>query len=165
MDKIRKILLPDLGEGIETAIISEAIVSVGEKIKQDDIILVLESDKASMEIPADIGGIVKTVNVKNGQEVRAGDLLITIETINDEENKSKQTPKKQEPEKPKNTTPNKQKDEYNITKPPKDNGIYASPGIRRLARELEINLSTILGSGEKGRITKQDLHGYIKTQM
>ena len=48
-----------------------------------------------MEIPADIGGIVKTVNVKNGQEVRAGDLLITIETINDEENKSKQTPKKQ----------------------------------------------------------------------
>ena len=88
MNKIRKILLPDLGEGIETAIISEAIVSVGEKIKQDDIILVLESDKASMEIPADIGGIVKTVNVKNGQEVRAGDLLITIETINDEENKS-----------------------------------------------------------------------------
>ena len=165
MDKIRKILLPDLGEGIETAIISEAIVSVGEKIKQDDIILVLESDKASMEIPADIGGIVKTVNVKNGQEVRAGDLLITIETINDEENKSKQTPKKQEPEKPKNTTPNKQKDEYNITKLPKANGIYASPGVRRLARELEINLSTILGSGEKGRITKQDLHGYIKTQM
>ena len=165
MDKIRKILLPDLGEGIETAIISEAIVSVGEKIKQDDIILVLESDKASMEIPADIGGIVKTVNVKNGQEVRAGDLLISIETINDEENKSKQTPKKQEPEKPKNTTPNKQKDEYNITKLPKANGIYASPGVRRLARELEINLSTILGSGEKGRITKQDLHGYIKTQM
>ena len=165
MDKIRKILLPDLGEGIETAIISEAIVSVGEKIKQDDIILVLESDKASMEIPADIGGIVKTVNVKNGQEVQAGDLLITIETINDEENKSKQTPKKQEPEKPKNTTPNKQKDEHNITKGPKANGIYASPGVRRLARELEINLSTILGSGEKGRITKQDLHGYIKTQM
>ena len=165
MDKIRKILLPDLGEGIKTATISEAIVSVGEKIKQDDIILVLESDKASMEIPADIGGIVKTVNVKNGQEVRAGDLLITIETINDEENKSKQTQKKQEPEKPKNTTPNKQKDEYNITKLPKANGIYASPGVRRLARELEINLSTILGSGEKGRITKQDLHGYIKTQM
>ena len=165
MDKIRKILLPDLGEGIKTATISEAIVSVGEKIKQDDIIMVLESDKASMEIPADIGGIVKTVNVKNGQEVRAGDLEITIKTINDEENKSKQTPKKQELEKPKNTTPNKQKDEYNITKPPKANGIYASPGVRRLARELEINLSTILCSGNKGRITKQDLHGYINTQM
>ena len=165
MDKIRKILLPDLGEGIKTATISEAIVSVGEKIKQDDIILVLESDKASMEIPSDIGGIVKTVNVKKGQEVRTGDLLITIETTNKTENKSKQTPKKQEPDKPKNINPNKQKDEHKKTLEQKANGVYASPGVRRLARELEINLSTILGSGDKGRITKQDLHGYIKTQM
>ena len=80
MKKIKKIFLPDLGEGIESATISEIPISKGEKIKKDDIMIVLESEKASMEIPSEVGGIVKSVNIKNGQAVKTGDLLLTIET-------------------------------------------------------------------------------------
>ena len=80
MDKIRKILLPDLGEGIETATISEAIVSVGEKIKQDDIILVLESDKASMEIPIDRDCRINKIHVAQKDKLSPGDPILTVDS-------------------------------------------------------------------------------------
>ena len=66
---IKKILLPDLGEGIDSAEVSEVLVSPGKTIKTDDIILVLESEKASMEIPAEAGGKVKEVLVAPGATV------------------------------------------------------------------------------------------------
>ena len=161
MKKIKKIFLPDLGEGIESATISEIPISKGEKIKKDDIMIVLESEKASMEIPSEVGGIVKSVNIKNGQAVKTGDLLLTIETETTSQKDVKKTPIKPPPPqtikheniKPKSKTPLS------------DNGIYASPGVRRLARELDINLDIISGSGNKGRITREDLHGYIKARM
>ena len=80
MNEVITMRLPDLGEGIESATISEIPISKGEKIKKDDIMIVLESEKASMEIPSEVGGIVKSVNIKNGQSVKTGDLLLTIET-------------------------------------------------------------------------------------
>ena len=165
MKKIINILLPELGEGIETVIISEIPVSTGQKINKDDTIVILESDKASMEIPSNTEGVVKSINIKNGQEIKTGDLLITIESTKVTSKNIKQTPTQQE-----QTQPNKTEQKETIvktrTKPRLNNGgIYASPGVRRLARELEINLDMILGSGDKGRITKADLHGYIKAKM
>ena len=77
---IKEILLPDLGEGIDAAEVSEVLVSPGKTIKADDIILVLESEKASMEIPAETGGKVKKVLVVPGSTVGAGQCLITLET-------------------------------------------------------------------------------------
>ncbi len=161
MKKIKKVFLPDLGEGIESATISEIPISKGEKIKKDDIMIVLESEKASMEIPSEVGGMVKSVNIKNGQAVKTGDLLLTIETETTSQKDVKKTPTKPSPPqtakheniKPKSKTPLS------------DSGIYASPGVRRLARELDINLDIISGSGNKGRITREDLHGYIKARM
>ena len=165
MKKTKNILLPDLGEGIETVIISEIPVSTGQKINKDDTIVILESDKASMEIPSNTEGVVKSINIKNGQEIKTGDLLITIESTKATGKNIKQTPTQQ-----KQTQPNKTEQKETIvktrTKPRLNNGgIYASPGVRRLARELEINLDMISGSGDKGRITKADLHGYIKAKM
>ena len=77
MKKIIKILLPDLGEGIDSATTSEITVSKGEKINKGDIMIVLESEKASMEIPSELSGTVKSINIKNGQELKTGDLLLT----------------------------------------------------------------------------------------
>ena len=76
---IKDLLLPDLGEGIEGAEVSEVSVSVGEKVGPDDIVLVLESDKASMEIPAETPGTIKEVLVSVGDEIRTGQLLFKIE--------------------------------------------------------------------------------------
>lgn len=165
MKKTKNILLPDLGEGIESATISEIPISKGQKINKDDTIVVLESDKASMEIPSDIEGVVKSINIKNGQEIKSGDLLITLETTKTTDKNIKQTPTQKEQTRPKKT---EQKETIVKTRTKtqlNDVGIYASPGVRRLARELEINLDMISGSGDKGRITKTDLHGYIKAKM
>ena len=164
MKTLKKVILPDLGEGIESATISEVSVSKGQKINKDNIILVLESEKASMEIPSEVSGTIKSIDIKKGQEVKTGDLLITIETADttNEASKEKQPPEvKPAVQSPQNTPQNTLQEQQERS----GDGVYASPGVRRLARELNINLSTLSGSGSKGRITKNDLHAYIKAQM
>ncbi len=165
MKKTKNIHLPDLGEGIESATVSEIPISKGQKINKDDTIVVLESDKASMEIPSDIEGVVKSINIKTGQEIKTGDLLITLETTKTTNKDIKQTPKQKEQTQPIKTEQKTTTVKTKIKTRLNDGGVYASPGVRKLARELEINLDMIPGSGEKGRITKIDLHGYIKAKM
>ena len=76
---IKEILLPDLGEGIEGADVSEVVVSVGDTVSKEDTLLVLESDKASMEIPAEDSGIIKEILVSPGDSLETGALLMKVE--------------------------------------------------------------------------------------
>ena len=160
---LKKIVLPDLGEGIDSADVSEILIKPGDTVSVDDIILVLESDKASMEIPSENSGIVKEVFVAMGDEVKTGESLLSIETTSD--NKDKQDIQKTE-EGPKEVVEKSVKpvEAKQETRPSTDK-TFASPGVRRLSRELEIDLSLVGATGEKGRITKEDLHGYIKQKM
>ena len=158
---IKEILLPDLGEGIETVDVSEVLVSPGDNITPGDIILVLESEKASMEIPSEEKGKIQKVFVTAGDQIKAGEILIIMDIVGDTLNK-KET-KKQE-------TEQEQEKEIAIAQSVKTEKTqrkkhFASPGTRKLARELEIDLAIINGTGLKGRVTKNDLHAYIKTQM
>ena len=166
---IKDITLPDLGEGIEDAEVSEVAVIPGDTITAEDTILVLESDKASMEIPAEIKGTVTEVSVAVGDKVKTGQLLIKIETPDSTDavveepalsEETEQAIKPSEEEKPPKTIPSAV-----IENTSSIDNVFASPGVRRLARELGINLQTIKGSGPKRRITKNDLNGYIKMQM
>jgi pyruvate dehydrogenase E2 component (dihydrolipoamide acetyltransferase) len=164
---IEEILLPDLGEGIEGAEVSEVSVSVGSKVRKDETVLVLESDKASMEIPSEVNGVILEIMVSPGDEVTTGQLLIKIER---EEGlvteKKKEKPKEELPATP--VPPSEKKLETPVKElfsGKNDNKSFASPGVRRLARELGIDLSLIKGTGPKSRITKEDLHGFIKMQM
>ena len=163
----KEIKLPDLGEGIEGAEVSEVKVSVGDKLKPEDTILVLESDKASMEIPAEVIGVATKVAVKVGDHVQPGQLLVSV----DVDNKIEQSEEKKETKSynKKDISEEVETDDTPELSPinnaqNKDN-VFASPGVRRLARELNINLAFIKGNGPKGRITKDDLHHYIKIQM
>ena len=161
----KDIILPDLGEGIEKAEVSEVTVSVGDNVAKDDTLLVLESDKASMEIPAEEPGRVLEVLVSAGEEVSKGQLLARVET------EDSVVPEV----KGKNKKPSREKREAEVSPPPKidrvpveikkGEGVFASPGVRRLARELNIDLNIISGSGPKGRTTKDDLHAHIKLRM
>ena len=165
---IKKIHLPDLGEGIESAEVSEVVVGPGDTVTAEDTILVLESDKASMEIPAEVNGTVTDVSVSSGDEVKTGQLLIKIE-ISDSTETVKEEPVLSEEEK-QIVKPLEEKTQdvtlYPITKDTAStDNVFASPGVRRLARELGINLQIIKGTGPKKRITKDDLNGYIKLQM
>jgi len=160
---LKKIVLPDLGEGIDSADVSEILIKPGDTVSVDDIILVLESDKASMEIPSENSGTVKEVFVVMGDEVKTGESLLSIEITSDDKDKpdtqkAEETPK-EAVEKSVNPVEIKQE-----TRPSTDK-TFASPGVRKLSRELEIDLSLVRATGEKGRITKEDLHGYIKQKM
>ena len=171
---IKDLELPDLGEGIDGAEISEIPVSVGDEITKDQTILILESDKASMEIPSDFTGTLKEILVSTGDEVSTGQLLMKIDSSDESSDQDK---KEDETDKTVGLSESKSEVEDSdlgntvSTQTPKldlnlsSDGIFASPGVRRLARELQINLNHINGTGEKNRITKDDLNNYILRQM
>jgi pyruvate dehydrogenase E2 component (dihydrolipoamide acetyltransferase) len=79
--ELKDIILPDLGEGIDGAEVSEISVSIGDTVKEGDTIVVLESDKASMEIPSDFDGEIKEILITAGDEVHIGQLLVKIESV------------------------------------------------------------------------------------
>ena len=164
---LKEILLPDLGEGISSADVSEVLVSPGDSVSVDDIILVLESEKASMEIPSEDKGIIKKVFISAGDQVKTGEILIMMEVVPVSKVEKKKTEEKVEPKKHKDqkTTPTPTPKEKPKPELKTKENTFASPGVRRLARELEIVLSQIKATGPKGRITKEDLHGYIKQKM
>ncbi len=162
---LKEILLPDLGEGIDSADVSEILINPGDSVSIDDIILVLESDKASMEIPAEDAGVVKEVFVNAGDEVKTGAPLISIEVSSGSTEESKPEPKEEEPKKEDKETKIETKAPENKSENISSDKTFASPGVRRLARELDIDLTTVNATGPKGRITKDDLHGFIKQKM
>ncbi len=164
---IKEITLPDLGEGIDGAEVSEIPVSPGDTVSPDDTILVLESDKASMEIPSEVSGTISEILISSGDEVITGQLLLKIEVADGPEKGEQIKEEVVTPEpQPKDDPAETQKTAPQLeTQPSSNKGVFASPGVRRLSRELGINLDSINGSGLKGRITKDDLHAYIKLQM
>ena len=165
---IKDITLPDLGEGIDGAEVSEVSVSPGDAVRPEDTILVLESDKASMEIPAEVTGTIKEILVFVGDELKTGQLLMKIE-ISVAETEVEDSAPAMETE----TAAPPIREQAKPPAPPvivpvnigAADDVFASPGVRRLSRELGINLQIIKGTGPKGRITKNDLHGYIKFQI
>ena len=135
---IKEIILPDLGEGIEGAEVSEVSVASGDTVSPDDTILVLESDKASMEIPAEVSGIVKDILVAAGDELKTGHLLMKIEVPDTSgEDGEAETAVEEEIEPTADLEP--EISETTPTPALEDSGstdhVFASPGVRRLARE------------------------------
>ena len=162
---IKEIVLPDLGEGIESATISEVPLSAGDHVKKDDVLLVLESDKASMEIPSDYDGKITEVLVEEGKDVVTGEPLFKIEIQDSTKEEIEEETKKEDKTKEQTEVKVESKAvfEPNIARVGDD--VFASPGVRRLARELGIDLRLIKGTGAKGRTTKEDLHSYIRIKM
>ena len=166
---LKDIILPDLGEGIDGAEVSEISISIGDTVKEGDTIVVLESDKASMEIPSDYDGQIKEILIASGDEVHIGQVLFKIESEDSLKKESKtdivsKENVEDEVEKPAQST-KKMATPPTLSQQISNDKIFASPGVRRLARELEINLLHISGTGDKGRITKDDLNNHIKSRI
>ena len=170
---IKEILLPNLGEGVDSADVSEILVKVGDIIEKDSSVLVLESEKATMEIPSDFSGTIKEIFINNSDKVTTGQKLISIEIS--EGNKDQAIkPKKNEAKesKPKEV---KQKPEKVLEKPKQkvepaaikmiNKAPFASPAVRRFARELGADINLVIGTGAKGRIIKEDVQKFIKYQL
>ena len=160
---LTEVLLPDLGEGIEGAEVSEIMVSVGDVVSNEDTVLVLESDKASIEIPAECSGVVKEVLVSVGDSVSPGVLLLKIKgnELLISQNEKEQTQKEDKKNSFVEHQP-QQEVKSKMNESIVSGSVFASPSVRRLARELNVNLGVLTGTGRKGRITKDDLHAHIK---
>jgi pyruvate dehydrogenase E2 component (dihydrolipoamide acetyltransferase) len=156
-----KVLLPDIGE-FEDVDIVEVLVSVGDRVAVDDSLIVLETDKATMEIPSPFAGVVRQMNVRVGDRISAGGLVCVMEVAEAAthtpppalEAVEEAFPEPEQPEEPVAVVP----------PPPTVAGAtaHASPSVRRLARELGIDLTLVPPSGPKARVLKEDVEGYVK---
>ena len=164
--------VPDIGDFTDVPVI-EILVSPGDAVSVDDPLLTLESDKATMDVPAPFAGVVKEVHVSIGDKVSQGSLLLTLETSEGAERSTDQAAaaasegapseasapealeSATEAEEDAAPTPEQAEADSDGASP-----VYASPAVRRLARERGIDLSAVSGSGRKGRITKQDVEQF-----
>ena len=169
------VAVPDIGDFQDVPII-EILVSAGDAVAVDDPLLTLESDKATMDVPAPMAGTVRELMVKIGDTVSQGVELLTLSPSSDGDRnggdggaapstgakaagsvasaiqaEEQSAPSQSEPAAP--------------APPAEGNGggpVYASPAVRRVARELGVDLHQVTGSGRKGRITKEDVHAFAE---
>jgi pyruvate dehydrogenase E2 component (dihydrolipoamide acetyltransferase) len=166
--------IPDLGEAEDVEVI-EVCAKVGDEVGSEDPVIVLESDKAAMEIPASVIGKVISIEVSVGDTVSSGSPFLQIEISNDTEkhegddsNKDadhqtiSQKSEKIQPEQSLGSL--EQKISSTAIKNNNAN-IYAGPAVRKLAREFGIDLSIVQPTGPKNRIQKEDLHQFVKYRL
>lgn len=172
----KEISLPDIGD-FESVDVIEILVVPGDEIKADDPLITLESDKATMDVPAQFGGIVREVTVKVGDKVTQGAVIALVDAesgsaaATPEQPISVQTPA---PDRIATDSTGPQTAQAGHRSPPSlpppversgDALPHASPAARRFARELGADLRTVRGSGPKGRILKQDIQNHVKSAL
>jgi Pyruvate/2-oxoglutarate dehydrogenase complex, dihydrolipoamide acyltransferase (E2) component, and related enzymes len=169
---LEKILVPDIGEYSDVAIIDIAI-KVGDLIKVDAELMTVETDKASMEIPAPKAGIVKELLVKVGNKVSKGSAILMLETVATSSDASPVAPTAPQPEVTppalpaspvKTAAPVAVKATAPLVMPSQGNA-YAGPSVRRYARELGVDLNKVPGSGRKERIVVNDVQQYVQQTL
>jgi pyruvate dehydrogenase E2 component (dihydrolipoamide acetyltransferase) len=168
----REVKVPDIGE-FDSVEVIEVLVSPGDKVEVEQSLITLESDKATMEIPTPVAGVVARVMVSLGDQVSEGTTIVVLEVTG-----AAAEAEAQELEAPQPTvapTPAvaeagpaqmlSQAPPLESRPAPSALRAHATPSVRRMARELGVELSRITGSGSKGRITKLDLEGYVKAAL
>ena len=171
MSELTKINIPDLGDVEEVEVI-ELCAEVGQTIDSEDPIMVLETDKAAMEIPASVSGVIKNIYISVGDMVSQGMPFIEVEvSISKDEVNSKDELEEKANEVSDSKKPIKKevlKEVVIATNSPinyKNSSIHSGPAVRKLAREFGINLAEVKGCGPKGRILKEDLHVFVSNRL
>jgi pyruvate dehydrogenase E2 component (dihydrolipoamide acetyltransferase) len=169
--EIIDIAVPDIGEDGEVDVI-EVLVNVGDVIEEEDGLITLETDKATMDVPSTHAGTVKEVYINNGDKVKQGSLVIKLETSGGEVAvaapvaqtapvAAAPTPVVTPTTEPKAAPVPHHPQAGNVNK----GTIYTSPSIRRIAREFGVDLTLVKGSGNKNRILKEDVQSYVKYEL
>jgi pyruvate dehydrogenase E2 component (dihydrolipoamide acetyltransferase) len=168
---LKEVTVPDIGDFEDVPVI-EVLVSPGDTVEAEDPLVTLESDKATMDVPAPFSGVVQDLKVSVGDKVAEGTLLMSLEigvggngaAPADEPGRSESPPEAGSPRAVDTAIEAEAEADSTPEPAPTADGDrpdppYASPAVRRLARERGIDLSTVTGTGRKGRITKEDLEG------
>jgi len=173
----KEIFVPDIGDFSNVEVI-EVLVKAGDHINAEDSLITVESEKAAMEIPAPEAGVIKEMKIKVGDSVSEGTLLMILEPAEagaaapaaaepvKAEAKAEApaptaapTPAPKAAPAPQRQSPTAKIDEVSFSK------AYASPAIRKFARELGVDLGKVEGSGRKGRISKEDVQNFVKRAL
>src|SRR2546422_166883 len=230
-----EIKLPKLGESVDSGVVSKVLISAGDSVTEDQPVIELETEKATVEVPTPIGGTVKEVRVKEGETIKVGQVILTVEEgtgaeeekekpeaaskLNDAQQKTEPATKpreaekktdleakgeekreekaagekqtdaesasdteketeakprpakeKQEEEKKTAPSPREKKAEPAKTEEPAPTvpqaapePVPAAPSVRRMARELGIDITEVSGSGPGGRISEEDIRNYARS--
>ena len=182
--------LPELGENIETGDIVSVLVSVGDTIKSDQPILEIETDKATIEVPATAGGTVTEIHVNKGEKVQVGQLILTLQGVAGEpERKPPERPRPAEEaaapprREPAQQAPSRREGvatedvtsslslEERIPPPDREikpepgrSAVPAAPNVRRLAREIGVDITRVRGTGPGDRVSMDDVKRYARQQ-
>ena len=164
---IKDVNVPDIG-GDEVNV-TEIMVAVGDTVSEDQSLITVEGDKASMEVPAPFGGVVKEILVKSGDKVSTGSLIMRFEVAGAAPATATSAPAPQVASPAPTAQPSAQSG--NVSGLSQEQVVasagyaHATPVIRRLAREFGVNLDKVKGTGRKGRIVKEDIESYVKTAV
>ncbi len=163
--------VPDIG-GDENVDIIEVLVEVGESIEKETGLITLETDKATMDVPSPENGVVKSIEVSVGDKVSEGSLVLMLETTSSVAPVAESQPAPKEETKPTpvvESAPEPKRapvPHHPSAGEVKGSGsIYASPAVRRLAREFGVDLAQVKGTGRKARILKEDVQSYVKYEL
>lgn len=179
----KKVEVPDIGDSSEVDVI-EICVSKGDTVEENDSLIVLETDKATMEVPSPFAGEVIDIQVKEGDKVSKGDFIAVMQVTESGTASSDSTESKQESSDQQSSGGSNNRDgadsgsdssasakkapvpDYPQHTRKKTEGlVHASPAVRRFARELGVDLSKVSGTGAKNRIVKEDVQKHVKYEL
>jgi pyruvate dehydrogenase E2 component (dihydrolipoamide acetyltransferase) len=173
-ESVEEVRIPDIGSSGSANVI-EVMVKAGESVEADQSLITLESDKASMEIPAPKAGIVESLSIKVGDEARTGDLILTLRVQGTAPAKKPAAKAEEAAPQQQAVAPNKQgvpEAKAAATPAPAVSGpskagtkVHAGPAVRMLAREFGVELADVPATGPKGRILKEDVQAYVKNML
>ena len=170
---VEEVHIPDLGDDKDVDLI-DVMVSVGDTVEHDDGLITLETEKASMDVPAPFAGEIIEIVVEAGMKVNSGDLIAKmVKTVVMENKVPTSTVAVEAPAKVETkvettvqeVTAKVSEPESTSVLSKKAKKVYASPSVRKVAREFGVDLGFVKGSGRKGRILKQDIKSYVKEQL
>ncbi|MEQ4987795.1 pyruvate dehydrogenase complex dihydrolipoyllysine-residue acetyltransferase [Proteus vulgaris] len=160
---VKEVNVPDIG-GDEVEV-TEVMVKVGDSISEEQSLITVEGDKASMEVPAPFAGVVKEIKIAVGDKVKTGSLIMTFEVAGAAPVAQAPAPATDAPASSAPAAPAKAQATAPVAKEEfveNDAYVHATPVIRRLAREFGVNLAKVKGTGRKGRILREDVQSYVK---
>ena len=159
-----EIAVPDLG--VDKAAVAEILVQVGDKVEKDQSIIVVESDKATVEVPSSAAGVIKAIHVALGQNVAEGMALVTVEAEGQAAPAPAAAPAPQAAPSAVQAAPAVQgADKLSKEQNAANAKVYAGPAVRKLARELGVVLAEVKASGPHARLMKEDIFAYVKTRL
>ncbi len=173
------IVVPDVGEADEV-VLTEYLVAVGDQVNVDDSLVVLESDKASMEIPSPFAGTVAALRVEVGLQVQEGDVLLSLiakpssgatlaPLVSVDQAPSTAASLAKAAQAPHETPSPAQSGQATsagqASVQPSGKNVYAGPAVRKIARQFGVELGLVKGTGRKGRVLKEDVQAYVKKQL